>query len=858
MRRVFFVLLVTGLVVVVLSGLLISVIKHVEHNVYVLAFSESGLINLVHKDCRMAIVLLIVMIVIMALFLFSYFFLMLAAAKREIQLCTKLIKQDEAIRQAETKSMKKSDAITSASHDVRNALACMTELIKISCNEVSQGSEIKKYLTQMEACTKHLLGILNSILDKSKIEAGKMVLEDEEFDIFQLVEEVIDFFLPSGLKKGVDVMLDPYDCSLLKFAHVRGDRRRLKQILCNLLGNAVKFTSEGHVTVRAWVQKPSFMNSITAADSDQNNGFLKHLLCFLNYKNMTKEQSDGIKAVNGVQHDPNYLDFVFEVDDSGRGIPKEKQKEVFENYVQVKEKAHGEGGTGLGLGIVQSLVRLMHGEIGIVDKEIGEKGTCFRFNVLLRAINVCGDHIKLQQDLELGGDPSCDDRDQQLGLIANANPRLTIIPSPNLTPIGSPRLNVFCTTPSSAKVEESIVVLLIKNEERRRIVYQFMKSSLGIKVSVVEQWGQLAHTLKKIKHMRMKGHPSSSSGISDLGLQDCLSKSTPCNSGNRAKEVHPLMSAMDETYNNMCSLFKKTTTNVGGAPAFILLVIDTTAGPYMQLCKIITEFKRGLQNASCRTVWLENPQSHRLVDLSGLDPDDVIIKRALHGTCLFEVVRFLPEYGGALPNRSAGDTFQVGSKVVSRAPSPSRYRLHTDDESDISSSPIQCHDQSHNVGSTSRNSPVGHDHPHPHRETHEHGNPSTPLSGKKILVAEDDELLSYLAMRILLKEGATVKLCKNGREALDVIRIDLDNQGKHEYDFVLMDCQMPEMDGFEATREIRKVEKTHHVRIPIIALTAHTPGEETRRMLEAGMDDYLSKPLEKDRLLETMGRLVGK
>ncbi|PRQ22457.1 putative histidine kinase [Rosa chinensis] len=207
----------------------------------------------------MAIVLLILMIVIMAVFLFSYFFLMLAAAKREIQLCTKLIKQDEAIRQAETKSMKKSDAITSASHDVRNALACMTELIKISCNEVSQGSEIKKYLTQMDACTKHLLGILNSILDKSKIEAGKMVLEDEEFDIFQLVEEVIDFFLPSGLKKGIDVVLDPYDCSLLKFAHVSGDRRRLKQILCNLLGNAVKFTSEGQVTVRAWVQKPTFV-----------------------------------------------------------------------------------------------------------------------------------------------------------------------------------------------------------------------------------------------------------------------------------------------------------------------------------------------------------------------------------------------------------------------------------------------------------------------------------------------------------------------------------------------------------------------------------------------------------------------
>lgn len=106
----------------------------------------------------MALILLTVMIVIMAIFLFSNFFVMLGAAKREIQLCTKLIKQDEATRQAETKSMKKSDAITSASHDVRNALACMTELIKISCEEVAQGSEINEYLTQMDACTKHLLG----------------------------------------------------------------------------------------------------------------------------------------------------------------------------------------------------------------------------------------------------------------------------------------------------------------------------------------------------------------------------------------------------------------------------------------------------------------------------------------------------------------------------------------------------------------------------------------------------------------------------------------------------------------------------------------------------------------------------
>lgn len=122
---------------------------------------------------------------------------------------------------------------------------------------------------------------MNSILDISKIEAGKMVLENEEFDVSQLVKEVVDFFLPSGLRKGIDVVLDPYDCSLLRHAHVKGDRGRLKQILCNLLGNAVKFTCEGHVIVRAWVQEPSFMNSITAANSGQNSGrFLEAFFLF--------------------------------------------------------------------------------------------------------------------------------------------------------------------------------------------------------------------------------------------------------------------------------------------------------------------------------------------------------------------------------------------------------------------------------------------------------------------------------------------------------------------------------------------------------------------------------------------------
>lgn len=192
------------------------------------------------------------------------------------------------------------------------------------------------------------LGILNSFLDTSKIEAGKMQLEEDRFDVAQLLEDVVDLYHPVGIKKGVDVVLDPFDGSIIKFSHVKGDRGKLKQILCNLLSNAVKFTSEGQVTIRAWVRKLSLKNSIIASN---RNGFLSHLCCIF-HKNNKSNDHDDLETMD----DPNAMDFVFEVDDTGKGIPKEKQKAVFENYVQVKETALGLGGTGLGLGIVQSLV----------------------------------------------------------------------------------------------------------------------------------------------------------------------------------------------------------------------------------------------------------------------------------------------------------------------------------------------------------------------------------------------------------------------------------------------------------------------------------------------------------------------
>lgn len=177
-----------------------------------------------------------------------------------------------------------------------------------------------------------------------------MQLEEEEFDVAQLVEDVVDLYHPVGMKKGVDVVFDPHS-SLNKFSKVKGDPGRLKQILCNLLSNAIKFTPEGHVSVGAWAKRPTNVeNSILASKENDS------LNCLASMFFKISGASEHLETVNGFQKSPNSMEFVFEVNDTGVGIPEEKQKKVFENFAQVRETAHGHEGTGLGLGIVRSLV----------------------------------------------------------------------------------------------------------------------------------------------------------------------------------------------------------------------------------------------------------------------------------------------------------------------------------------------------------------------------------------------------------------------------------------------------------------------------------------------------------------------
>jgi CheY-like chemotaxis protein len=119
------------------------------------------------------------------------------------------------------------------------------------------------------------------------------------------------------------------------------------------------------------------------------------------------------------------------------------------------------------------------------------------------------------------------------------------------------------------------------------------------------------------------------------------------------------------------------------------------------------------------------------------------------------------------------------------------------------------------------------------------------LAGTRILVAEDNTFNQVVIRQLLLKCGATPTLCTNGREALEALE-------RAPHDLVLMDVQMPEMDGYEATRRIRA--SAAHAGQRIIAMTANAMAEDRRRCLQAGMNDFVPKPIDPDQMYLTLAR----
>ena len=709
---------------------------------------------------------------------------------------------EDKAKQLSLTSKYKSEFLANMSHELRTPLNSLLILSDSLSNnpEGNLTARQTEFAKTIHSSGNELLMLINDILDLSKIESGTVVVDPSELRMDDLHGYVERTFRHIAENKSVafHIRLDP---SLP--ATLYTDAKRLQQIIKNLLSNAFKFTQLGHVTL-----------SVDLAQTGWN------------------PDNDGLNRASEVVS--------FAVTDSGIGIPLDKQQIIFEAFQQADGSTSRKfGGTGLGLAISRELSRLLGGEIRLTS--IPGQGSTFT--------------LYLPTNYSSVRPPQR--RSASIDQAAESGPRRAAIaelpvPLPSIEFRGLTLLTDDDSSnwPQSQQLDDlrnevgddrntirpgERVLLIVENDQAFSRFLLEAAREMGFK-GLVTSMGAAALTLTR----EYQPHAITL----DLNLPDI--------EGWRV--LDRLKNDLSTRHIPVCIVSTDESRERALASGALLFLAKPLQNRQI-LDQMLSTIREYVERKS-RAVLLFEPESHRHDELIcavssehvrvhvATQPDQVGQLLAEHRIDCVVATSFSPDLGSQLrrTDEPADGMSRLLPVVVYSAElqefeSPLKWPEH------CTVRQARCVDRLRDLTEFFLHGNVARLPKQQQQILHDLHCSDRGLQGKKVLIVDDDMRNIFALSTVLEEHDMEVSSADNGRDAIQLLL-------SSEVDIVLMDIMMPEMDGMETMREIRKVPRLKN--LPIIAVTAKAMKGDREKCIEAGAWDYLSKPVDVPQMLSAL------